>query len=41
LSERIYFVCLVIDALDELKKEQREARDAIRWLENQFRAGNR
>ena len=32
---------LVIDILDELKKEQREARDAIRWLENQFRAGNR
>jgi hypothetical protein len=32
---------LVIDILDELKKEQREARDAIRWLENQFRLGNR
>ena len=31
----------VIDILDELKKEQREARDAIRWLENQFRLGNR
>jgi hypothetical protein len=31
----------VIDILDELKKEQREARDAIRWLENQFRQGNR
>lgn len=31
----------MIDILDELKKEQREARDAIRWLENQFRAGNR
>ena len=39
----ISFLCfvLVIDILDELKKEQREARDAIRWLENQFRAGNR
>jgi len=38
------FFCLfflVIDILDELKKEQREARDAIRWLENQFRLGNR
>ncbi|CAF0814228.1 unnamed protein product [Rotaria sordida] len=32
---------VVIDILDELKKEQREARDAIRWLENQFRLGNR
>ncbi|CAF3389469.1 unnamed protein product [Rotaria sp. Silwood1] len=32
---------VVIDVLDELKKEQREARDAIRWLENQFRLGNR
>jgi hypothetical protein len=31
----------VIDILDELKKEQREARDAIRWLEHQFRLGNR
>lgn len=31
----------VIDHLDELKKEQREARDAIRWLEHQFRQGNR
>ena len=31
----------MIDSLDELKKEQREARDAIRWLENQFRQGNR
>ncbi len=39
LSLGRYF--LVIDILDELKKEQREARDAIRWLENQFRSGNR
>jgi protein SMG5 len=36
-----FLFILVIDILDELKKEQREARDAIRWLENQFRAGNR
>jgi hypothetical protein len=38
-----YLFCYfeVIDILDELKKEQREARDAIRWLENQFRLGNR
>jgi hypothetical protein len=35
------FSSLVIDILDELKKDQREARDAIRWLENQFRLGNR
>lgn len=37
----MYFLFTVIDALDELKKEQREARDAIRWLETQFRLGNR
>lgn len=36
-----WFYSLVIDILDELKKEQREARDAIRWLEIQFRQGNR
>ncbi len=39
--EYLSFFFLVIDILDELKKEQREARDAIRWLENQFRLGNR
>ncbi|CAF0743490.1 unnamed protein product, partial [Didymodactylos carnosus] len=32
---------VVIDILDELKKEKREAREAIRWLETQFRLGNR
>lgn len=30
-----------MSALDELKKEKMEARDAIRWLENQFHHGNR
>ncbi|CAF1348627.1 unnamed protein product [Adineta steineri] len=42
-SQRFIIVIplVVIDILDELKKEQREARDAIRWLENQFRSGNR
>jgi len=41
LNEYLSFCFLVIDILDELKKEQREARDAIRWLENQFRLVNR
>ena len=39
--ELLFFLKIVIDILDELKKENREARDAIRWLETQFRLGNR
>jgi len=31
----------VIDKLDTLKKESGNARDAIRWLEAEFRKGNR
>nr|XP_023021557.1 protein SMG5 [Leptinotarsa decemlineata] len=31
----------VVSALDDLKREQIEARDAIRWLESQFHRGNR
>lgn len=31
----------VVSALDDLKKEKIEARDAIRWLESQFHRGNR
>ncbi|XP_066253479.1 nonsense-mediated mRNA decay factor SMG5 [Euwallacea similis] len=31
----------VVSALDDLKKEHIEARDAIRWLESQFHKGNR
>ncbi|XP_074651204.1 nonsense-mediated mRNA decay factor SMG5-like [Tubulanus polymorphus] len=31
----------VIDNLDNLKKESSKARDAIRWLENEFKKGNR
>ncbi|EEZ98670.2 nonsense-mediated mRNA decay factor SMG5 [Tribolium castaneum] len=31
----------VVQALDDLKREQSEARDAIRWLESQFHRGNR
>lgn len=31
----------VIDDLDSMKKETKLARDAIRWLESQFRQGNR
>lgn len=31
----------MVSALDELKREKLEARDAIRWLENQFHHGNR
>jgi protein SMG5 len=32
---------LVIDSLDEMKKDSKLAREAIRWLENQFKHGNR
>lgn len=32
---------VVIDNLDAIKKESRQARDTIRWLENQFKHGNR
>ncbi|XP_076260182.1 smg5 nonsense mediated mRNA decay factor [Rhynchophorus ferrugineus] len=31
----------VVSALDDLKKQRIEARDAIRWLESQFHRGNR
>ena len=31
----------VIDNLDSIKKESKLAREAIRWLENQFKLGNR
>ena len=31
----------VIDSLDEMKKDSKLAREAIRWLENQFQHGNR
>ncbi|ENN76118.1 hypothetical protein D910_04922 [Dendroctonus ponderosae] len=31
----------VVSALDDLKKDKIEARDAIRWLESQFHRGNR
>ena len=31
----------VIDQLDVLKKESAGARDAIRWLEAEFKKGNR
>lgn len=32
---------LVIDGLDRLKKENAGARDGIRFLESEFRKGNR
>lgn len=35
----IYFT--VIDVLDCLKKDSVGAREAIRWLETEFRKGNR
>lgn len=36
------YVCItVIDTLDYLKKESVGAREAIRWLESEFRKGNR
>lgn len=31
----------MVNALDDLKREKIEARDAIRWLEAQFHRGNR
>lgn len=31
----------MVSALDDLKREKIEARDAIRWLESQFHQGNR
>jgi hypothetical protein len=38
----IYVVeCLVVSALDELKREIGRARETIRWLESQFQRGNR
>jgi protein SMG5 len=33
--------CLVLSALDELKREVGRARETIRWLESQFQRGNR
>lgn len=39
LNHCSYFV--VVSALDDLKRERMEARDAIRWLESQFHRGNR
>jgi protein SMG5 len=35
------FFFQVIDNLDSIKKESKLAREAIRWLENQFKLGNR
>jgi protein SMG5 len=32
---------IVIDNLDRMKKDSKLAREAIRWLENQFKQGNR
>lgn len=32
---------VVIDNLDSIKKDSKQARDAIRWLETQFKQGNR
>ena len=40
LPFRFFFV-LVIDGLDSLKKEQQGARDAIRYLEVEFKKSNR
>lgn len=35
------FCVVVIDGLDRLKKENAGARDGIRFLESEFRKGNR
>lgn len=41
-NERAYYICfVVIDGLDRLKKENAGARDGIRFLESEFRKGNR
>lgn len=37
----IIFSFTVVSALDEMKKDKLEAREAIRWLEYQFQQGNR
>ena len=34
-------IFLVIDHLDSIKKDSRFAREVIRWLEGQFKQGNR
>jgi hypothetical protein len=31
----------VIDSLDFMKKDSKEAREVVRWLEGQFKQGNR
>lgn len=36
-----YLYVVVIDGLDRLKKENAGARDGIRFLESEFRKGNR
>lgn len=36
-----FFSLLVIDGLDFLKKENAGARDSIRYLEAEFKKGNR
>lgn len=41
LFKALILVVSVVSALDDLKKEKIEARDAIRWLESQFHKGNR
>lgn len=37
----VCFCVVVIDGLDRLKKENAGARDGIRFLESEFRKGNR
>ena len=41
MSQIFSLFLAVVSALDNLKKERIEARDAIRWLESQFQKGNR
>jgi len=36
-----YVVCTVISALDELKKYDSGAREATKYLEQEFKRGNR
>ncbi len=40
-NSKLIIPLVVIDNLDSIKKDSKQAREAIRWLENQFKQGNR
>jgi len=37
----LYFIFVVIEALDELKRYDTGARESIKYLEGEFKKGNR